>query len=292
MYFTALATSPVKNEKEIKEHSPLKSTTAMDKCLAGNNRPPKKFDPIMEQKLTEAVLSVEGLLEASNCKNEEDVLKGQIEALQGKQVQLVQDKQHIELLKDYKEISLGFLKMGKPGPKTIQLRGEPIKTVVPLFSIHHIKMNREVEWGETASDKIVKYNLSVGVAWVEIFIRDSTRKIEGYATNPNPKILSQPYSEFLVKEQNLGNRSHSKYEIRDEFKGIIPEETKDKIKEAHEKCENGELDNIWLIKEAEWNLSKVTEDPLIIGILGNRAYLIDHFDCTDIEKWVKAEFSL
>jgi hypothetical protein len=279
-------------ETKVEVKSPLQSQTAMDKCLVDNDKPVPKVDLMYEQKLHEAVSTVEGLLDISNCPNETEVYSGQIVSLKNKQRMLEHDKLHIELLNEYKEINLDFLKMGKPGPDDITMKGEKVKTVVPLFSIHHISLGTNKKWDHNVNDVVNNTTIEIGEAWVDIYIRDSNKRIESYGCNPNPSILRDPYAAFLLKYEAPSNRNHSCFQLKDKFKGIIPDTTKDCIKEAMEKRSNDKLDSVWLIKEAEWNLDNVTKDPLIVGLLGKRAYLIDHFDCTDIESWVKTEFSL
>jgi len=89
-------------------------------------------------------------------------------------------------------------------------------------------------------------------------------------------------------------RTYRDYKVgfRNEFKGMIPRQTKQKLENAASMFSNEVGSNIFLIKECEsWKQSTVTKDPLIIGIIGDQAYLIDHFDCTDMEAYVKSEFT-
>ncbi len=74
--------------------------------------------------------------------------------------------------------------------------------------------------------------------------------------------------------------------LRSEFVGIIPTETKEKTLEAEHY-----FDNINLVaEEKHWQQFEIKADPLVVGIKGGRSYLIDHFDCTPIENFVKSEF--
>ncbi|MHA1169667.1 MAG: hypothetical protein ACTSRU_17705 [Candidatus Hodarchaeales archaeon] len=82
--------------------------------------------------------------------------------------------------------------------------------------------------------------------------------------------------------------------LSSEFRGLLPSATKKRIIDSIDKFKrpNSEACDIYLIKECEdWTTTVVTRDPLIVGIVGDQAYLIDHFDCTDMESYVKTEFT-
>jgi len=93
-----------------------------------------------------------------------------------------------------------------------------------------------------------------------------------------------------------------KIEIESRFNGLIPQNVKKNISLATRLFNEKEIYLIAETKPEDWAIKKITEnpkiiiteDPIIIGIEQqnnyNRAYLIDHFDCTPIEAIVKDNF--
>ncbi len=82
------------------------------------------------------------------------------------------------------------------------------------------------------------------------------------------------------------------------FKGIIPENTKEKIAIWDELSENSDIyDNTFILVEAnDWNAkiakhSYYVKDPLVIGIHNNQSYLVDIFNATSLEDYVRREFT-
>ncbi len=84
--------------------------------------------------------------------------------------------------------------------------------------------------------------------------------------------------------------------ISSTFHGILPTETKEKIREAKEIFGN----QIYFVVETktdDWSISKyakprIVEDPLVLGILEEKCFMIDKFNTTKLENWVNMEFSL
>lgn len=83
--------------------------------------------------------------------------------------------------------------------------------------------------------------------------------------------------------------SHTRYSFTSKFKGIIPEDVRQTINYSKKLFGN----RIYLVAEADnWKGRKVdTEDPLVIGVRGNKCFLLDEFDCTKMEHYVKSEFT-
>jgi len=78
-------------------------------------------------------------------------------------------------------------------------------------------------------------------------------------------------------------------EISKSFHGLIPQEEKEKVKIARPF-----FDRIGIITEAEnWQKTVIQQDPIIIGLFDNEneSFLISHFNCTDIEDYIRKEFS-
>ena len=77
------------------------------------------------------------------------------------------------------------------------------------------------------------------------------------------------------------------FKFSTQFIGLIPTEVKENVKQAQNYFDKK---NIYLITETkpeEWNVEHITKDPLVVGMKNKRAYLIDHFDTTELEDLVK-----
>lgn len=78
--------------------------------------------------------------------------------------------------------------------------------------------------------------------------------------------------------------------LSNSFHGILPQETKNKIKSASKIFG----DDIYLISETRpeaWEATQITIDPLLVGVCDKRCFLIDHFHTTNIEEYVRKEFT-
>ena len=74
------------------------------------------------------------------------------------------------------------------------------------------------------------------------------------------------------------------------FNGIFPEEIKEKINET-ERIFNKELYLIAETKPEEWNVQVIKSDPLLTGVYDGKCFLVDHFNTTSIENYVRREFT-
>ena len=84
--------------------------------------------------------------------------------------------------------------------------------------------------------------------------------------------------------------SNKEYVLNSSFHGIIPQRVKKRIDVAKEIFDKG----LYLIAETkpeEWNVQTITPDPLLAGVLGAKCYLVDSFETTPMEDYVKREFS-
>ena len=107
---------------------------------------------------------------------------------------------------------------------------------------------------------------------------------------------------FTSKEPHYKIYSSSrnkKIELEAEFIGFLPKETQRKIEAAtHIFGDSQYFAHIYIIKEeTDWKIAPVG-DPLVIGTLygeynhPGKAYLIDQFDATPLERYIAAEFTL
>ncbi len=100
-----------------------------------------------------------------------------------------------------------------------------------------------------------------------------------------------PYYKDVVSymQDRVRRKSWSSLTWESKFVGIIPDDTKAKIKAARADFADK---TIYLLAEADWSEKYIEApkvDPLVVGIKDGRMYLIDHFDLTTLEKYVMME---
>jgi hypothetical protein len=193
-------------------------------------------------------------------------------------LQKIEATQQMEANKiGYQKIDLSFLSMRRP------VKGK-LTSFHPVFSAHKYTGSGFIEcvievdsYGVDVSNENFVPSVAVMKHLFKVFIPDLDEKdiVAGYGR---------------INYRNRDN-SRKSIEIETSFKGIIPATTKEKIKKAEETFSD-KNHGIFLIKECPvWQESEITKDPLIIGVIGDQAYLIDKFDCTALEDYVKAEFT-
>ena len=87
----------------------------------------------------------------------------------------------------------------------------------------------------------------------------------------------------------LGHQTTS-LDIKSYFQGIVPVETKRKIKEARKVFGKRKLFFIAETRPESWDVKEITRDPLVVGVLEDKCYLVDKFDTTPLEEYVSKEF--
>jgi len=185
--------------------------------------------------------------------------------------------------KGYQKIDLSFLSMKKPSKGRLPYH--------PSFSTH--KYN----------DKNKDFTCCrIDVGRYEIGIKDKNyissymvlkNLLKVFVTNVEEKNFRTSYHDDTLTYRP-GYELPVKTDVRIEtyFKGIIPRTTKQKIAEAKDLFTGCADCGIFLIKECpSWNEREITKDPLIVGVIGEKAYLIDHFDTSDLEEYIKKEFT-
>ena len=128
--------------------------------------------------------------------------------------------------------------------------------------------------------------------WQTFFTRFSRRPIRKDRSEGNEPTTSAKKMLFF-----RGYRGKTLLTLEEQFLGFIPDSTKERIAEALQifgdyKSWSDETEpNIYIIKEAvSWQRVVPAGDPLVIGVRGKQAYLIDQFDTTPIERYVVDEF--
>ena len=109
-----------------------------------------------------------------------------------------------------------------------------------------------------------------------------------------PPALREHYVDvFNALERRQGGQSGTT-SISTEYNGIIPTEIRKKIIAEQKK---GTWEKIFILAECKgWKLDQqITPrpgDPLVLGWDGSRLWVIDHYDLTPAEEYVKNEFSV
>lgn len=117
--------------------------------------------------------------------------------------------------------------------------------------------------------------------------------------NSEKKFIKAYFKDTFAKLLDIGLKAARGKDYRTisesitcEFNGIIPETTREIIKNNRRK-----FDEILIIKEADkWQhketivLNPPNPDPLVVGVKNDIAVLLDKFDITPVEHYVSSEF--
>lgn len=107
------------------------------------------------------------------------------------------------------------------------------------------------------------------------------------------RVLSEPLLDFLHgQSQALQGISYYRSPLmRTEFKGIVPASVKDVIRAVRPAF----LDDLYLVVEADWHMEimqpKPKTDPLLIGVVDNKTFLLAAFDTTSAEEHVRRAYT-
>ena len=211
----------------------------------------------------------------------------------------------------YPKIDLGFLSMSQANKD---------KTCSDIFSDHNIPLSKGIPYLPTFSvHRLTKDSNGFYFADCDIFVstvgnvRDEF-EVSGVELKNLPLHVLKSMTPVFCKRKIPSHKIHdvqgaywksdppkisgrSWYNERTRythsFKGLLPSTTKKKIDECLGNFQQKEgIFDIYLINECtDWQAELLTTDPLIIGIVAEQAYLIDHFDCTDIEAYARKEFT-
>ncbi len=119
-----------------------------------------------------------------------------------------------------------------------------------------------------------------------------TVSVEGYPSEVSEMVRSSVMKGTEVVHSSAGIEQ-SKIKLThytSSFHGILPEDTKEKIEQA-----KPVLTDISIVAEAhDWAVTEevITIDPLVIGRVGKRWFLIDHFDTTGAEDYIVAKYEI
>lgn len=118
--------------------------------------------------------------------------------------------------------------------------------------------------------------------------------------------LMQPILERAAREaeearERSGKPYRSLFSYEMKWRGVIPEGTKVKIERALPYFEPYPLrvalgirkpEAIFIIAEVDnWAASEITTDPIVVGVKKDKLHVIDTFDMTPLEEYVKREYA-
>lgn len=91
---------------------------------------------------------------------------------------------------------------------------------------------------------------------------------------------------------NFGQFSSMSVRMMARFSGVIPMETKEKIREARD---SKSFSEIRLLAEADWAIDAYPDpryaDPIVVGMVNDEMWVIDVFDPTPLEDYIAKEFT-
>jgi hypothetical protein len=208
--------------------------------------------------------------------------KKQLELLQRRKTAIESDDKVAG--KKYRKIDLDFFKRTKKRTVEGKLSGNRIKLTVktPLYSFHRLSRYQEkYEFNKCEMRFDIKGG-KVNYLYLSTMSDDHpiAKRIQDiYKTTKRPPLNIIRWIYGNVADRDI------RISLTDKFSGLIPTDVKKECIEAHSL-----FDDVFLVKEANWQIELIEKDPLIIGILHGEAYLVSHFDCTPFEYYVKSEF--
>ncbi len=214
--------------------------------------------------------------------------------------QLILERKQLEISTKYSELNPSFLSMGQQKEhdgNTVRIpRFSVYSTDNPTFSIHFRRWYDS--WDMVSKTKSVlggNGRIEIVIYAPKLFSDQLIKSLE-FNKYSNPSSDGSGHaSEYLF--QNIPKKVTEKYVelgnvcvLGTQFNGILPDTTLDKIKE-YEQTNGG---NIYIIAESkpeDWTTKLLpTCDPIIVGVLEDKCYLIDHFNTTQLEDYVRREF--
>lgn len=182
--------------------------------------------------------------------------------------------------KGYPRIDLSFLSLARP------VTGRKLSNY-PVFSVH--KYHRKEFY--KCRINLERGGISVPDKSFSIFIfKKIIRAFLGSIKETDIKI-ERGYQCLKWRKEGKYFIDRDTY-IESHFEGLIPQRIKDKIEEALP-IFSDEVNTcgIYLIREChDWKEREITRDPLLIGVLGDEARYLSHFDTTDLEDRIREKF--
>ncbi len=158
----------------------------------------------------------------------------------------------------------------------------PLKTTTPLFAMYSL----------TDPTMVLSVTYSSGKSSGELV---GPLIAHSVSSSPSlPEFLSEKYKPAIKTDQGCTfefGTLITKLVFNSTFSGFFPERTKVEIDVA----KNLFGSQMYLVAPAEWTLERVehitqVEDPLVVGVLSKQMFLIDSFDCSPLEEYVKGKY--
>lgn len=153
------------------------------------------------------------------------------------------------------------------------------KISLPIFGIY------------TLESPLSQLELTLGVYYVH-YPREMRVAIADIKSGIDlPEILFDNWTNPIRNSTESSSSTiwNESYRLTALFEGLIPKRIKEKI-ESYRRIFGRD---IYIVAEADnWEGKAIpVEDPLVIGIIHDKCYLIDQFNCTPAEHYVKSEFA-
>lgn len=179
-------------------------------------------------------------------------------------------------------------------------REERVARAFEKFGGQKLRLSNEVlTWRKTSPALLAKF--AIPLPEVALFGLDqNTVRISASWPHMGEMNPSLPHSLMNLYEDvwsQLGSISssggfHRNVGIVAAFTGVIPLETKAKIREAET---SGVFSDIRVLAETEWAVNVVPipfyADPIVVGLVGDEMWVIDIFDPTSLEDYIAREFT-
>ncbi len=164
---------------------------------------------------------------------------------------------------------------------------------MPQLSLEPLKWRSEQGWPQLivlgTEEPLVRFFFGVSRG----DYRSGARKCE-LVTNPElPMPILECYEDVIGRLFTRATSKQVNLDLTSHFTGIFPVEIRQVIRQAKTK-----FDQVFIIAEAQkWELTESkpvvvphNADPLVVGWKNNKLYLIDSFDLTTVENYVRSEF--
>ncbi len=198
----------------------------------------------------------------------------------------VRDLENRLISTKYSPINLSFLEMSsKLKVNESKFKGE---LTVPRFTVYDFYGSNEFSisfLGDIPSTTTIKFpyfkNLNLQKYFLKLYqnegfdVKKSHLSDSGIEINHKGKERNSPYDRIDIKTQ---------------FIGLIPSQIKENVNESKEYFDGNEIYLIMETRPEQWNVEFIANDPLIIGTKNDEAYLINHFNTTNLENLLKDLF--
>jgi hypothetical protein len=115
--------------------------------------------------------------------------------------------------------------------------------------------------------------------------------IESLGFNKDSYIKALDFFKSVFSIADSRGFSDSKLTLTTSFKGIIPDQILEEVKKSRKHFDKKELYLVSEVDPKAWTITAgITSDPLVVGVKGERCYLVYHFNTTPLEDFVRNEF--